>query len=56
MGNDVDWGNIAVGFGGVFVLGLIGAAVHWYLGRREQDQRRNRPDYPAGPRPGRPTP
>ncbi len=35
--------NIAVGFGSVLVLALIGAAVHWYLGRREHGERPDRP-------------
>ena len=33
MGNDYDVVNVIVGFGGVFVLGVIGVVVHWYLGR-----------------------
>jgi len=39
-----DIGNIIVGFGGVFVLGVIGVVVHWYLGRQEAREagRRNR--------------
>ena len=30
MGNDVNVGNIIVGFGGVFLLGVIGFLVAWF--------------------------
>jgi hypothetical protein len=42
MHNEIDWGNIIAGFGGVFVLGVIGIVVHWYLGRREERERQGR--------------
>lgn len=38
----VNTGNIIVGFGGIFVIGLIGIAVHLYLGRREERERQAR--------------
>lgn len=56
MGNDINVGNVIVGFGGVFVLALIGVAVHWYLGRRERtkprDSSNTTPALPTG-RPAR---
>lgn len=42
MGHGVDIGNVIVGFGGVFVLAIIGAVVHWYLGvLDDRDARRD---------------
>lgn len=27
--------NLLIGFGGVFLIAVIGAIVHWYLGKKE---------------------
>lgn len=39
MSSDINWGNVIVGFGGVFLLGVIGVVVHLYLGRQEARKR-----------------
>ena len=45
--------DVAVGFGGVALVGVIAMVVHWLLGRRESANRRSAGNYPArtGPAP-----
>jgi hypothetical protein len=37
MGHGVDVGNVIVGFGGVFLLGVIGFLVVWFSKPDEED-------------------
>lgn len=46
MGDDVIVGNIIVGFGGVFLLGVIGFLVAWFS-EPDEDREPGNDDHPS---------